>query len=137
MDARVLTHADSKIGAGGDEEEGEEEKKGIARSLGAETERELRSGERLTREDRMRLAKEAGGQKRGLILDLVNPPTSDDEVVDDELWGRCRVVSRKPWVDCQCGNPVENRGETLCEACKILGVRTPGITIEKLKREAT
>ena len=111
----------------------QEEKKGVARSRGAETERELRSGERLTREDRMRLAKETGGQKRGPILDLVNPLTSDDEVVDDEVWGRCRVVSREPWADCQCGNPVENRGETLCEACIILGVRTPGITTEKLE----
>ena len=105
-----------------EKEEEEERKKGIARSRGAETERELRSSERLTSQDRMRLAKEAGGQKRGLILDLVNPPTSDDAMVDDDAWGGCRVVPREPWVDCPCGNPVEIRGDTLCEVCRILDV---------------
>lgn len=104
------------------EQERDEEKKGITRSRGSETERQLRSSERFIREDRMHLAKEAGGEKQRLFLDLVNPPTDGDEVVDDEVWGKCRVVSREPWVDCPCGNPVKIRGDTLCEVCKVLGV---------------
>lgn len=107
----------------------ERTQKGITKSRGAQAEREMR-----VRDERV----EGGGfrdenpSREGsidrsssrLILDLTDPPTGSGEVAEDEEWGSCNVVAREPWVDCQCGNPVENRGDTLCEVCKVLGVRS-------------
>lgn len=110
---------------------------GIAMSQRAETKRDSKTGEHLAGEDRPETA--AGNRNEQLleqkqILDLTNTPNGSDKVVGDDEWGESTVVPKKPWVDCPCGDLVENRDDTLCEPCKILGVRTPGISREKLER---
>ena len=114
---------------------------GIATSQRAETKRDSKTGERMSREDRRIPAEERvmGDRNEALlnqkqILDLTNTPSGSGKVVDDDdVWGRGRIVPRERWVDCPCGNPEEIRGGTLCEVCKILGVPR-GIEIARTTR---
>ena len=97
---------------------------GIAMSFGAEIERDPKTDELLTIEDRRRLAQEKvlGDKNEALdeqrqTLGFTKSPNNSGEVADDDEWGECAVVWKKPWVDCLCGNPFQNQGDTFCESC--------------------
>ena len=95
-----------------------------ALARGVETERDLKIGGRLTREDKRSFAleKTAGDRNEALaqqqgILDFTRPANSSVKVVDGDEWPEWALEKKKPSVGCPCGNRVENEADIFCEIC--------------------